>query len=102
MYLPANYKDEERFPIEEIKDEEYQNMPIKDDFSDDSFYLEENKVEEYDEVQNIFKKTWEKKGIDIKNINDKIEDSFQDIVIKSVIDKFNSTSSVPEISGFLK
>lgn len=53
MYLPANYKDEEQ-PEEEIKDEDYQNMPLRDDL-DDPFYLEENKLEQYDEIDQIFK-----------------------------------------------
>ena len=54
MYLPANYRAENQ--DEEIKDEDYQNMPLRDDL-DDPFYLEENKLEEYDEIDKIFKKT---------------------------------------------
>ena len=77
-------------------------LPLGDDFDEDPFYQQEHKPEDYGDVEQVFKSTAEKQGLDPSDINLNIDESFYNTVILSVLNKFNSAGTVPQISGFLK
>ncbi|CAI2366645.1 unnamed protein product [Moneuplotes crassus] len=84
----------EEFIVHEIGDED--EMPLGEDLGEDSFYNEEHKEIEFDDIQDIFHKT--------KENQDELgaPDVFTETVVQNVLEKFNKTKKIPEINGFLK
>ena len=79
-------------------------MALGEDFelNEDSFYQKDHKLEDYGDVEQVFKSTLEKQGVDPGQINLDFGESVYNTIIKDVLDKFNSTGIIPEISGFLQ
>lgn len=106
MFLPAHLQempyDQNNEEEKDNQDEELDELPVGEDLEEDPFYQQEHKKEDFDDIENIFKKTCEKQGLDINDVNLEIDNSFHDTVINSVLNKFNNQNSIPEISGFLK
>jgi hypothetical protein len=110
MFMPAHLQELPPSPREEVKDtlgddEEIDELPIGEDLEEDEFYNEGLKEVDFDD---IFRITSEKQNDGIIFTHNCLEDSkvnddiFHDTVIKKVLNKFNTTATIPEISGFLK
>lgn len=88
-------------PLEEDKDS--QNASAKDEFTEDSFYLDENKWAEFDDVQKILKNyTQNENNADKFTGQSQFSGSFHELVVDSVLKKFSNEESSPEIVGILK
>lgn len=105
MFLPAHLQE---LPIREdtknpdFDDEELDELPIGEDLEEDPFYAEEHKALDFDDIEDIFRQTCEKQGIDINIQNLDLDADLHDTVIKTVLSRFNAENRIPEISGFLK